>query len=161
MRRAELAGILAALALASAPLAACGGDDDSDTERVGAPVEEDDSILPTAANVALPAGVTADMVTDGRKLFGTTCVVCHGPDARGTQLGPSLQDGEWLQISGEYDEIVRVVQAGVPEPEEYPVPMPPEGGGRFTGEQVRAIAAYVYSLGQGKARPAPDTAANR
>jgi mono/diheme cytochrome c family protein len=101
------------------------------------------------------------MVAEGREQFGTTCVVCHGPDARGTQLGPSLRDGEWLNVSGDYQEILRLVHTGVPEPERHPVPMPPRGGGAFTEEQLRAVAAYVFSLSQGKstAAPAADTAA--
>ncbi len=125
-------------------------------------MEPDDSALPMAGNVALPAGVTAAMVADGRKQFGTTCVVCHGPDAGGTQLAPSLRDGEWLNVSGGYEEIVTLIHAGVPEPRQHPVPMPPRGGGPFTEEQVRALAAYVYSMGQGKSAAAPaaaDTAA--
>ncbi|HEV2148616.1 MAG TPA: cytochrome c [Longimicrobiaceae bacterium] len=158
MRIAELVGVAAALVLAAAPLAGCGDDGDAGA-RPGNVVEEpDDSALPTAPDVPLPQGVTAGMVGEGRKLFGTTCVVCHGPDAGGTQLGPSLRDGEWLNVSGEYDEIVGLIQQGVPEPEEHPVPMPPLGGGTFTAEQVRALAAYVYSLRRPSAAPGPAAA---
>ena len=166
MRKAELWTVVAALALAAAPLAGCerGGEAEGEGKAKGAAqVEPDDSALPQASGVALPSGVTAAMVADGRKQFGTTCVVCHGPDARGTQLGPSLRDGEWLHVSGTYEEIATLIHTGVPEPKEHPVPMPPRGGGPFTEEQVRALAAYVYSLGQGKstAAPAVDTAAAR
>jgi mono/diheme cytochrome c family protein len=159
MRIAELV-VVAALVLAGC------GDRGDEAARPGAAVQEepDDSVLPRAPAVPLPQGVTAEMVTEGRRLFGTTCVVCHGPDAAGTQLAPSLRDGEWLNVSGEYDEIVRLIHQGVPEPEEYPVPMPPSGGGSFTGEQVRSLAAYVYSLRRpSRAAPAAaqDTTAAR
>ncbi|MEW5929666.1 MAG: cytochrome c [Gemmatimonadota bacterium] len=165
MRKAELLRAVAALVLASAALAGCGreggGEGGGDAEAARA--EPDDSALPkAAANVALPAGVTAGMVADGRKQFGTTCVVCHGPDARGTQLAPSLRDGEWIHIGGGYEEILRLVHTGVPEPEQYPVPMPPRGGGPFSEEQLRSIAAYVYSVSHGNRQAAPaaaDTAA--
>jgi mono/diheme cytochrome c family protein len=164
MRKAELLTVVAALALASAPLAGCGRGGDAeagDEAKSAAAVEPEDSALPRASNVALPSGVTAGMVADGRKQFGTTCVVCHGPDAGGTQLAPSLRDGEWLNVSGGFEEIVTLIHTGVPEPKQHPVPMPPRGGGPFTEEQVRALAAYVYSVGQGKtaATPAADTAA--
>jgi mono/diheme cytochrome c family protein len=165
MRKAELLAVVAALSLASAPLAGCrrGGEAEAEGKAEGAAkVETDDSALPKASNVALPSGVTAEMVADGRKQFGTTCVVCHGPDAGGTQLAPSLRDGEWLNVSGGYEEIVTLIHTGVPQPKQHPVPMPPRGGGPFTEEQVRALAAYVYSVGQGKSAAAPaaaDTAA--
>jgi mono/diheme cytochrome c family protein len=165
MRKAELFAVVAALALGSAPLAGCrrGGEAEAEEKAEGAAqVETDDSALPRATNVALPSGVTAEMVADGRKQFGTTCVVCHGADAGGTQLAPSLRDGEWLNVSGGYEEIVTLIQTGVPQPKQHPVPMPPRGGGPFTEEQVRALAAYVYSVGQGKsaaASAAADTAA--
>jgi len=166
MRKAELFVVVAALVLASAPLAGCGRDEGGEREAGGkakaaARVEPDDSALPRASGAPLPAGVTAAMVAEGRKQFGTTCVVCHGPDARGTQLGPSLRDGEWLNVSGDYPEILTLVQAGVPEPEQHPVPMPPRGGGAFSDEQLRAVAAYVFSISREKstAAPAADTAA--
>ncbi|HEX8276409.1 MAG TPA: c-type cytochrome [Longimicrobiaceae bacterium] len=167
MRKAELLRAVAALVLASAPLAGCGREGKGDAGGEGkaaARAEADDSALPkAAANVALPAGVTAGMVADGRKQFATTCVVCHGPDAGGTQLAPSLRDGEWIHIGGGYEEILRLVHTGVPEPRQYPVPMPPRGGGPFTEEQLRSIAAYVYSVSHGNRQAAApaDTAGNR
>jgi mono/diheme cytochrome c family protein len=37
--------------------------------------------------------------------------------------------------------------------------MPPRGGGSFTEEQLRSIAAYVYSVSHGNRQAAaPDTA---
>ncbi|MDP9349359.1 MAG: cytochrome c, partial [Gemmatimonadota bacterium] len=84
----------------------------------------------------------------GRKLFAETCGVCHGPDAAGTQLGPSLVDAEWLEGSGTLPEIERVIREGVLQPRQHPVPMPPLGGGDYTEEEVRSLAAYVYSLGK-------------
>ncbi|CAN5708857.1 hypothetical protein BH23GEM3_BH23GEM3_16130 [soil metagenome] len=95
---------------------------------------------------ALPPGVTAQMVTEGQQLYATVCVACHGAAGTGTQLGPSLNDQNWIHISGEYDEIVNITATGVARPREYPAPMPPRGGGNFTDEQVRSIAAYVFSL---------------
>jgi mono/diheme cytochrome c family protein len=148
MRRADLVGVGVALLLGVAPLAGCreeagGGRGEATTEADGT---EDEAPAPGAR--ALPAGSDPKMAARGRKLFAETCTVCHGPDVKGTQLGPSLVDAEWLQGSGTVPEIEQAIRAGVPEPQEYPVPMPPLGGGTYTPEEVRALAVYVYSLGQ-------------
>ena len=77
-------------------------------------------------------------------------MACHGPNGGGTQLGPNLTDDQWLHIPGpEVDALVGVITAGVAQPKEHPGPMPPMGGASLTEEQVRAIAGYIASLGQG------------
>lgn len=105
----------------------------------------------TAARIQaknLPAGVTQAMVNEGQDLFGTVCAGCHGPAGAGTPSAPPLNDQKWLWISGTYPEIVNRITIGVPAPKQYPAPMPPRGGGGFSDEQVRKIAAYVYALSQ-------------
>jgi mono/diheme cytochrome c family protein len=97
----------------------------------------------------LPEGVTAEEAREGRRLYRVACVMCHGENGEGTQLGPSLVDGEWrLAGEGGHDQIVQVVRAGVETPEEYPVPMPDAETAGLSEEQVRAVAAYAYSLGR-------------
>ncbi len=93
-----------------------------------------------------PAGVTQDMVEEGAQLFGTVCSACHGPGGTGTAAGPALDDDQWLNVSGSFDEIVNVVHTGVPNPRQFPAAMPPLGGGSFDDEQVRALASYVFAL---------------
>ena len=93
----------------------------------------------------LPPNVTPEQAQEGRERF-VVCATCHGPDARGTQLGPPLRDQEWIHIDGSYEEIQRVIREGILEPEKYPVPMPRGGAGNFTEEQLRGVAAYVYAL---------------
>lgn len=93
-----------------------------------------------------PAGVTQEMVEAGAQQFGTVCAACHGAGGAGTGAGPQLNDAEWLNISGSYDEIVAVISNGVPVPRQFPAPMPPRGGGPFDDEQVRQLAAYVFAL---------------
>lgn len=145
MRSLKAAGGLVVLAVWTAPLVGCGDDGNGRVVVRGA---EDTLVAasPPPGARPLPGGVTGAMAAEGRRLFSETCVVCHGPDARGTQLGPSLVDDEWIHVSGEYGEILRLIREGVPEPEEHPVPMPPLGGGAYTEAEVRALAAYVYSL---------------
>lgn len=100
----------------------------------------------SAALARLPPGATLAMVVEGEQLFGTACIACHGPAAAGTQLAPSLRDSSWIDIDGSYAAIDSLIHAGVAEPKQYPVPMPPLGGGRFSDAQVRALAAYVFTL---------------
>ena len=101
---------------------------------------------PAPAQVTLPAGVTQAMVDQGKTLFDSSCFACHGQGGAGGPLAPKLADTEWLQIDGSYDAIVQLIMAGVPQPKQYPAPMPPRGGAAITDEQVRAIAAYVFSI---------------
>ena len=142
--RAE-ASVMTGFCLWLGALAGC-GDDQSRVREPGAEatakqVEQFDPAL--ARN--LPPNVDQSVAQQGRDLF-IVCATCHGLDARGTELGPPLRDQEWLHISGELEEIERVIREGVAEPEEYDIPMPPGGGGAFDDAQVRAIAAYVYAL---------------
>lgn len=108
-------------------------------------VDEEAAARKVAAAVNLPPGVSAEEVERGRELF-LPCAVCHGLDGRGNQLGPSLRDGEWIHISGSLEEIEALIRTGVPEPEQYPVPMVPLGGGDYDADDLRAVAAYVYAI---------------
>lgn len=102
---------------------------------------------PVAAN--LPPGVTAEMVQQGQQIFTGQgiCYTCHGQDATGTALAPNLTDNQWINLpTGDYEEIVTLVNTGVLRPKEHPAPMPARGGGTLSEEQVRAVSAYVYSI---------------
>lgn len=101
----------------------------------------------------LPDGVTPEMAEEGRELF-LPCAVCHGLDGRGNQLGPSLRDSEWRLISGSLEEIEQVIRNGVPNPQDYPVPMVPMGGGDFDERELRAVASYVFAISRGTPPPA-------
>jgi mono/diheme cytochrome c family protein len=129
-------------------LAACGGGAPD-----AAPAAEPAATEPAAAAPAMemPAGVTQAMIAEGKTIFESTglCLTCHGIDAKGTPLAPNLTDEEWLNISGRvYDEIVTNIMNGVAQPKQHPSPMPPKGGAPITDEQVKAVGAYVWSLGQ-------------
>lgn len=103
-----------------------------------------------AGEVALPPGVTEEQVEEGRQLFSgqAGCMACHGPNAGGSTLAPDLTDDEWLHLSDPgVDALAELIISGVPEPQQYPAPMPPMGGANLSDEQVRALAAYVASLG--------------
>ena len=106
---------------------------------------------PAGGGGADAASITPQMIALGDSIFegqaaGGTCMTCHGPDAKGTQLAPNLADDQWLNVDGSYQAIVNVIQNGVPTPKQHPAPMPPMGGSSLTPDQVRAVAAYVFSL---------------
>ncbi|OGU00969.1 MAG: hypothetical protein A2W29_08430 [Gemmatimonadetes bacterium RBG_16_66_8] len=103
---------------------------------------------------SLPPGVTAKMVTDGRGLFNGAglCMACHGGDAKGVpNLGPDLTDAKWLHSKGTYEDLVKQIMAGVAANKSTNgLVMPPKGGSQISDEQVKAVAAYVWTLGRKK-----------
>ena len=97
---------------------------------------------------AAPAGVTAAEIAQGDSVFHKDglCYACHGSNAQGA-VGPNLTDAEWLHGDGSYDMIVATVTSGVPaDKAKKGIAMPPKGGSSITEDQVKAVAAYVYSL---------------
>lgn len=95
-----------------------------------------------------PAGATAADVTEGAKIFSSTgnCFTCHGQNGAGTGMAPALNDAKWINIDGNYVAIQQVVNAGVAQPKQFPAPMPAKGGAQLTDQQVKQVAAYVYSI---------------
>jgi mono/diheme cytochrome c family protein len=102
-----------------------------------------------AGSDSLPAGVTQEMITRGRSVFtgAGVCFACHGMAAEGIS-GPSLTDSTWIHNRGEYDKIVQLILTGVDaKASKSGVIMPPRGGSAISDADVRAVAAYVWSLG--------------
>src|SRR3990172_10809829 len=106
-----------------------------------------------------------EVVALGAKIFqgkaaGGLCFSCHGANAKGMKgLGSNLTDATWLHGDGSYAFIVSTVEKGIQKPKEGATPMPPKGGAPLTGDQIRAVAAYVYSLQQAARRRPPARAA--
>ena len=106
------------------------------------------------AQQALPEGVTKQMIDDGAKLFSGQglCHACHGPQAKGMPgMGANLTDKEWLHSDGSFEGIVQTITNGVPSDKasNHSV-MPPKGGSALNDAQVKAVAAYVWSLSNKK-----------
>jgi mono/diheme cytochrome c family protein len=129
----------------------------SSTSTAPAPATSAPAASSAAARPAaggMPAGVTAAMVAEGDSLFhARSCRNCHGPDAKGRTNGPDLTSGKFMHVNGSYDDFVRIITSGVPadsiKDKSHTLAMNPRGGGRpplLTDDQVKAIAAYVYSL---------------
>lgn len=98
----------------------------------------------------LPDGVTKDMVAEGQKLFGGQglCQACHGPAGKGVPgLGANLTDTEWLHSDGTFEGILGSIVKGVSaDKSSTGSMMPPKGGSALSDKQLRAVAAYVWSV---------------
>jgi len=133
-------------------LGACGGGDQtanqtaSDTAAAPA-AQPAQPAAPAASNVPLPPGVTPEMVAQGQEIFNSNiCWSCHQQNGVGGPLAPALNDTVWINIDGSYDAILKTIHTGVPQPKQHPSPMPPMGGAQLTEDQMKALAAYVYSI---------------
>lgn len=132
---------------------ACGG---GDSVEGGSPGETNRGAVaptPPAPGSGDAGQITPDMVALGNEVFhgrraNGICYTCHGMDATGGAggLGPNLTDDEWLHGDGSYDAITGTIRTGVPQPVSAPAPMPPMGGASLSEKDLRAVAAYVYSL---------------
>jgi mono/diheme cytochrome c family protein len=62
-------------------------------------------------------------------------------------MAPNLTDSEWLETATAASRSSSTtVTTGVPKPKSHPAPMPPMGGATLSPDQIKAVAAYVYSL---------------
>ena len=99
-----------------------------------------------------PAGATPQTTAIGDSIFhgeaaGGLCFTCHGPDAKGGPLAPPLVSHKWISGDGSYEFIQDRVTKGMPNPTPpYTSPMLPMGGAQLTPDQIKAVAAYVYSI---------------
>jgi mono/diheme cytochrome c family protein len=103
----------------------------------------------------LPAGVTAEVIAKGKELFQGSglCMACHGMDGKGS-VGPDLTDTLWLHHKGTYEEILAQVIRGIPgEESKSGAVMPPRGGSALSDDEIRAVAAYVWSLSRRPSSP--------
>lgn len=81
-------------------------------------------------------------VAQGKALFETNCVLCHGPDAKGmTSMGaPNLTDDIWL-FGGDRESIRETIRHGRSG-------VMPEWQTKLGNERTMLLAAYVRSLSQ-------------
>jgi mono/diheme cytochrome c family protein len=140
--------------IAATVIAACSsGSATSTSAPKPAPAQSGATATAKATSGGLPAGVTTAMITQGDSLFhAASCVRCHGADAKGAQNGPSLMGPTFMHVNGTYEDFVRLIMSGVPadsiKDKAHRFAMRPKGGGQtpLTDDQVKSVAAYVYSL---------------
>jgi mono/diheme cytochrome c family protein len=96
------------------------------------------------------SAITPAMVDLGRAIFHGkgTCFACHGQKLEGTQIAPTLKSHAWRDAKkGDFSEIYRVATHGVPSTLMVAFP------GGISPAEAMAVASYVWSVGQGKAKP--------
>ena len=105
---------------------------------------------PLAAQTSdAPAQVTPAAIDAGRKVFHAegTCFACHGANLEGA-IGPQLTAHEWKDAKGgTFDAIVGVITKGVDGTAMVSHP------GGISDAQVQQVAAYVWAVSHGKAKP--------
>jgi glucose/arabinose dehydrogenase/mono/diheme cytochrome c family protein len=139
----------------SSKVTACPSATASPGEVAGAEAKPPEGTHPNAgatANAKVPPGATREMVAEGEKVYrgqvgGAACTGCHGQNGEGSPLGPPLNGSKkWLWSDGSFAGLTKTITDGVSQPKEYRSPMPAKGGAQLTDDQVKAVAAYVWSL---------------
>jgi mono/diheme cytochrome c family protein len=92
---------------------------------------------------------TPAIIEAGRRVFHGkgTCHACHGDKLQGGPVAPALTGPHWRHITGTFDAIVDRIDNGNP----GTIMVPHPGG--ITESQVFLVAAYVYAVSHGLARP--------
>ena len=99
----------------------------------------------------LPPDVTGDMVERGAEVFNGSarCHACHGTGGSGTEAGPNLADDVWFHGRGTFEDILGRVLHGISRRDaKTGKAMPMRGWDPASDTDVRAVAAYVWSLRQ-------------
>lgn len=94
--------------------------------------------------------ITPAMVDLGRAIFHGkgTCFACHGQKLEGGQIAPTLKSHAWRDAkNGDFAAIYYVATHGVPSTLMVSHP------GGISNAEAMAVASYVWSVGQGKAKP--------
>lgn len=104
--------------------------------------------LVTSSATASTTSATATTTEEGEKLFLSNCASCHGIGAVGTTDAPSLVGVGAAAVDFQVGTGRMPMAASGPQAEVKPV--------QFTDEQVKALAAYVATLGEGPGIPADE-----
>lgn len=97
-----------------------------------------------------PASLTTEKsLAAGRSVFhgDGNCVACHGESMEGGPIAPTLRAHKWRNGDGSYDAILHIVMTGV----EGTAMVSHPGG--ITDAQAKLVAAYVWAVSSGKAKP--------
>ena len=106
-----------------------------------------------------PAEVTDSAIAWGKALFhgSANCAACHGAGGRGSDYGPPITGALWLHGPGTYEWLIEQVKHGVPADKSFTgEAMPMRGWTTMNDEDVKAVAAYVWSISHPPQPPPPD-----
>jgi len=121
-------------------------------------------LIAALAALALAGNASADLVQQGKQLYGEYCVACHGANGEGVSssqtgfgpgrhetvqhgMGPSLRDAGALAADFYLRTGYMPLQQVGTEPRRSTV--------LFSEDEIRALVAYVASLGNGPGLPQP------
>jgi quinol---cytochrome-c reductase cytochrome c subunit len=95
-----------------------------------------------------------DLISQGKELFDTGCVSCHGPDGNGVVTADGEVRGPSLASAGEAGAYYQLSTGRMPlaDPHEDAVRKRPA----YTDDEIDALVAYVGSLGSGPSLPPVD-----
>ncbi|WP_250460015.1 cytochrome-c oxidase, cbb3-type subunit III [Microbulbifer litoralis] len=106
------------------------------------PVIGEEGVKNAAEYVLALNGLEHDpaMAAEGKEIFGTVCMACHGADGKGKQAmgAPNLTDNIWLYGSSR-EQIRHTIRSGRKNE------MPSQAD-KLREDKIRLVAAYVYSL---------------
>lgn len=80
-----------------------------------------------------------EMITAGDKLFHIACKACHGVDAYGTPMAPSLNNPTFLSKTPD-PAIFQIISGGVSDT------LMPAWGARLSEQEINTLVAYLRSL---------------
>ena len=131
-----------AVAIATVVLSACGGS--------SAPAATPTAAGPKVSAEAQKYAALKDDATNGKKQYSTTCIACHGPDAKGMPgLGKDLTASTFLKGLPDA-EVVLFLTKGRPSSDPLnttKVDMPPKGGNPVLKDQDLAdIVSFLRTL---------------
>ena len=117
-----------------------------------APSAEDQQKLEDVSNYILALGGYEHdqaLAEEGKELYITSCVACHGPDGKGNPVigGINLADQTWLYAEDSEDPaaLKTFIQNQIEHPRNNVMPAWKD----ILGEaKIKVVAAYVYSLSQ-------------
>jgi mono/diheme cytochrome c family protein len=93
--------------------------------------------------------VSDSAVARGREVFhgSANCSACHGVEGAGTDEGPPLTGALWLHGPGTYEWLAEQIRLGIPAHHTLSGhAMPMRGWSMMSDDDVRAVAAYVWSI---------------
>lgn len=96
-----------------------------------------------------PLQVTDSAVARGREVFHGvgSCSTCHGLEGVGTDSGAPLAQGVWLHGEDTFEGILSRVVHGIPrDVSTRGTTMPMRGWSTLSDQQVRDVAAYVWTI---------------
>ena len=105
-----------------------------------------------------PAGVTDSTIAAGQEVYAGRgqCVKCHGDEGQGTAEATALDSGQWKLTDGSYEGLLLVIRhSGISAAGRDGDPLPMRGPTLLQPGEVRAVAAYVWSISRARA-PKPD-----